>query len=242
MNQEPKQSDIYKKISQIQEQLTRMSNKLDSFIEKIFAELDDTEPEEKPAAKSQPISPEREIINQNKQQHQHPHQKKMYEYVCSECGKDCQLPFKSNGNRPVYCKECFAARKAARKPLVKVIKPAEIKEAVQSPKPTPDQVKTTETKKIQPETTTPVKIETTKTVVKKKTSNKKEEAPEKATPTIKKTTTTKKAVATKKVTTTKKEAPEKKVTTKKVTTVKKVASTQTAPKKKTATKRITKEK
>jgi CxxC-x17-CxxC domain-containing protein len=30
---------------------------------------------------------------------------------CSQCGKDTTVPFKPSGDRPVYCKECFAQRK-----------------------------------------------------------------------------------------------------------------------------------
>lgn len=32
----------------------------------------------------------------------------MHDAICSSCGKPCQLPFKPTGDRPVYCKECFA--------------------------------------------------------------------------------------------------------------------------------------
>jgi len=31
----------------------------------------------------------------------------MYDAVCDECGKDCQVPFKPSGDKPVYCSECF---------------------------------------------------------------------------------------------------------------------------------------
>ncbi len=31
--------------------------------------------------------------------------------VCSECKKECEVPFKPSGSRPIYCKECFAKRK-----------------------------------------------------------------------------------------------------------------------------------
>lgn len=38
-------------------------------------------------------------------------QRMMYQAVCADCKKNCEVPFKP-GSRPVYCKECFAARKA----------------------------------------------------------------------------------------------------------------------------------
>ncbi|MBU1913201.1 MAG: hypothetical protein KKB22_06705 [Candidatus Omnitrophica bacterium] len=31
--------------------------------------------------------------------------------VCSDCNKECEVPFKPSADRPVYCKECFAKRK-----------------------------------------------------------------------------------------------------------------------------------
>src|SRR3989344_348438 len=31
----------------------------------------------------------------------------MYDVVCSKCGKNCQVPFKPTGSKPVFCSECF---------------------------------------------------------------------------------------------------------------------------------------
>ena len=31
----------------------------------------------------------------------------MYEAICSECGKRCEVPFKPTGDKPVYCSQCF---------------------------------------------------------------------------------------------------------------------------------------
>ena len=36
----------------------------------------------------------------------------LYEAVCADCHKVCEVPFKPSEDRPVYCKECFAKRKA----------------------------------------------------------------------------------------------------------------------------------
>ncbi|MFA6095746.1 MAG: CxxC-x17-CxxC domain-containing protein [Candidatus Paceibacterota bacterium] len=33
----------------------------------------------------------------------------MFSATCASCGKTCEVPFKPNGKKPVYCKECFAA-------------------------------------------------------------------------------------------------------------------------------------
>ena len=35
----------------------------------------------------------------------------MHKAICSECKKECEVPFKPTEGKPVYCKECFAKRK-----------------------------------------------------------------------------------------------------------------------------------
>ena len=37
--------------------------------------------------------------------------KEMFDAVCAECGKPCKIPFQPTNDRPVYCSECFAARR-----------------------------------------------------------------------------------------------------------------------------------
>ena len=36
----------------------------------------------------------------------------LHKAVCADCQKDCEIPFKPTGERPVYCKECFSKRKS----------------------------------------------------------------------------------------------------------------------------------
>jgi len=31
----------------------------------------------------------------------------MHNAICSECGKECELPFRPTGNKPVFCSNCF---------------------------------------------------------------------------------------------------------------------------------------
>jgi CxxC-x17-CxxC domain-containing protein len=31
----------------------------------------------------------------------------MYQAVCAECGRDCEVPFQPTGDKPVYCSTCF---------------------------------------------------------------------------------------------------------------------------------------
>jgi CxxC-x17-CxxC domain-containing protein len=33
--------------------------------------------------------------------------RQMHKAVCDECGKDCEVPFKPSGDKPIYCSSCF---------------------------------------------------------------------------------------------------------------------------------------
>ena len=37
--------------------------------------------------------------------------REMHKAVCSECKKECEVPFKPREGSPVYCKDCFLKRK-----------------------------------------------------------------------------------------------------------------------------------
>lgn len=32
----------------------------------------------------------------------------LYDAICSNCGRQCQVPFQPTGDKPVYCRDCFA--------------------------------------------------------------------------------------------------------------------------------------
>ena len=38
-------------------------------------------------------------------------QREMHDAKCSACGKNCQVPFKPSGDKPVLCKECYIKKK-----------------------------------------------------------------------------------------------------------------------------------
>ena len=40
--------------------------------------------------------------------------KEAFDAVCSECGKDCRVPFKPTGKKPVLCTRCFRQDDAPR--------------------------------------------------------------------------------------------------------------------------------
>ena len=31
----------------------------------------------------------------------------LFQATCSDCGDSCEVPFKPNGRKPVYCRDCF---------------------------------------------------------------------------------------------------------------------------------------
>lgn len=35
----------------------------------------------------------------------------MYEATCAECGNRCEVPFRPSGDKPVYCSNCFGAKR-----------------------------------------------------------------------------------------------------------------------------------
>ena len=37
--------------------------------------------------------------------------REMHKVVCSECKKECEVPFKPTEGKPVYCRECFQKRR-----------------------------------------------------------------------------------------------------------------------------------
>lgn len=37
--------------------------------------------------------------------------RQMYDATCADCGKTAQVPFQPTGSRPVYCNDCFRARR-----------------------------------------------------------------------------------------------------------------------------------
>ena len=36
--------------------------------------------------------------------------REMHKATCAECKAECEVPFKPNGEKPVYCRDCFNKR------------------------------------------------------------------------------------------------------------------------------------
>jgi CxxC-x17-CxxC domain-containing protein len=37
--------------------------------------------------------------------------REMHKVTCSDCGKETEVPFKPDGERPVYCRDCYMKHK-----------------------------------------------------------------------------------------------------------------------------------
>jgi len=40
--------------------------------------------------------------------------REMHKVTCAECGKETEVPFKPDGTRPVYCKDCYQKHRPKR--------------------------------------------------------------------------------------------------------------------------------
>lgn len=95
-------------IDKMQQQLAVLEKKIDILISHSSKKPDDSRTNQKPF-----------------QQYGHSHndihrsqgnnyaQRVMHKAICADCRKECEVPFKPTGERPVYCKECFSKRKSA---------------------------------------------------------------------------------------------------------------------------------
>jgi len=40
--------------------------------------------------------------------------REMHKATCSDCGKECEVPFKPTEGKPVYCRDCYQKHKPKR--------------------------------------------------------------------------------------------------------------------------------
>ncbi len=38
--------------------------------------------------------------------------REMHKATCTECGNECEVPFKPTEGKPVYCRDCFRKRRS----------------------------------------------------------------------------------------------------------------------------------
>lgn len=99
--------DIAAILVRIQQQLVALEHKVDSLINK---------PQDRPFRREQQFSRpsggfDRFRGRENRGQGSEFRDRRLFKVICAECNKECEVPFKPTGDRPVYCKDCFARRK-----------------------------------------------------------------------------------------------------------------------------------
>lgn len=111
--------DIAGFMAKIQEQLAFLEKKMDVLISQTSARPVSVAVKGPLApAVQQPVQPLRS--NEGKPAPaQRRRERIFHKAVCADCHKDCEIPFKPSGERPVYCKECFSKRKSSNLPKPK---------------------------------------------------------------------------------------------------------------------------
>lgn len=92
-------------INKVQQQLSAMEKKLDILI---------SQSSKRPFEKSYSQRPSRHFNHSPRRdrgrQGNDSRERTYTRAICADCKKECEVPFKPSGGRPVYCKECFSKR------------------------------------------------------------------------------------------------------------------------------------
>ncbi|MBF0569297.1 MAG: hypothetical protein HQL18_00775 [Candidatus Omnitrophica bacterium] len=103
-------------MTKIQEQLAALDRKVDALLNKSLPRPAEVRPSPKPVF-YQPVHAHGPVhahdpVQDSRRQHDQQKTRQLFPATCADCKKDCELPFKPSGDRPVYCKECFSRRKS----------------------------------------------------------------------------------------------------------------------------------
>lgn len=101
-------------IVQVQQQLTYLDKKMDMLISQTSLRPIEVQQPPKPFEDSQPVQRYEQPVRQREvRQTNNFEERVLHKTVCAACKKECEVPFKPTGERPVYCRECFSKRKVA---------------------------------------------------------------------------------------------------------------------------------
>ena len=92
------ESDSTGLVNKIHEQLIALEKKVDILISKSM---------DRPVGSDRFQRPDSRF---RRSERDRPRERNFTQAVCSQCGKECEIPFKPTGDRPVYCRDCFSAR------------------------------------------------------------------------------------------------------------------------------------
>lgn len=99
--------DLEGMIVQVQQQLTYLDKKIDTLFSQLSAKLFEVQQQPKPFQR-----PDQPVRQSEARQATNYAERVLHKTVCADCQKECEVPFRPTGDRPVYCRECFAKRKA----------------------------------------------------------------------------------------------------------------------------------
>ena len=103
-------TDILLLLSKIQQRLTSLENKVDILVSRVLpARVAESKPLSAPVQKPAQVNPGNAGRQDNSDRNKN---RMMHKTICADCKKECEVPFRPSGDRPVYCRECFARRKA----------------------------------------------------------------------------------------------------------------------------------
>ena len=98
--------DLAGLINKVQQQLIVLEKKLDTLIEQSSKRPYEEKRYVKPFQRFEHTGRQPETRQDNTYR-----ERILHKAVCGDCKKECEVPFKPSGGRPVYCKECFSLRK-----------------------------------------------------------------------------------------------------------------------------------
>ncbi|MEK6732580.1 MAG: CxxC-x17-CxxC domain-containing protein [Candidatus Omnitrophota bacterium] len=100
------EQDMAALINKMQEQLVSLEKKIDILISRPSEKPSEEKPFSKPFQRF-----DRSHHHGKGERDNNFRERNFTQVICSDCNKECEVPFKPSGDRPVYCKECFAKRK-----------------------------------------------------------------------------------------------------------------------------------
>lgn len=113
IKRKPVGPDITDLVSKISGQLVSLEKKLDTLISQSsdmpsrpFDEI-----QHRPFDETQHRRFDRPQRYGQRNQDNRPRERSLNQVVCAECKKTCEVPFRPSGDRPVYCRDCFAKRR-----------------------------------------------------------------------------------------------------------------------------------
>ncbi|MBU2496508.1 MAG: zinc-binding protein [Nanoarchaeota archaeon] len=74
-------------------------------------ELENNDEDEQKEDEDEEEKQERQPAREHRERGEGSEDREMHKIKCSECGKMAEVPFKPEGDRPVYCRDCFMKRR-----------------------------------------------------------------------------------------------------------------------------------